>query len=196
MGNLLASQRRLKRAETIVMLRRRRFHIRHRRFVPPAPAQPPAPSLELDILALVEAKAKISAEYEALKKNGFEPEAEAFTLELAREAVHRVAPEHFVSKQREIETRRDQFQERLDALKFFAVQFEKLLEKYRHEKPAELQRFLTAKIKECEAQSTQPGAIAGEMAATIERLRHELSALQGSAEPRTKSKRKAPAKSP
>ena len=78
---------------------------------------------------------------------------------------------------------------------FFATQFEKLLEKYRHEKPAELQRFLTAKIKECEAQSTQPGATASDIASAIERLQHELSALQKSAEPRTKSKRKTPTKS-
>jgi len=156
----------------------------------PAPA-----SFESSYLALVEAKAKTLAACERLKKEGFDPAADALTLELAREAASHVAPEHFLSKQRELETRRQQFQERLDALNFFAAQFEELLDKYRHEKPAELQRFLTAKIKEYEAPSIQPGAVAAEMAAATERLRHELSALPRSVEPRTKPTRKAPATS-
>jgi len=116
-------------------------------------------------------------------------------VERGRDA-NQVVPDNFRRKLDELETRRQQVQERLDALKFFAAQFEKLLEKYRQEKPAELEKFLTAKIKECEARRTQPGGIASDMASAIERLQHELSALQGSAEPRTKSKRKAPAKSP
>ena len=180
----------------MTMLRRRRYHSHHKH-QPLAGTSVPAPaSFESSYLTLVEAKAKTLTALERLKKEGFDPTAEALTIELAREAASHVAPEQFLSKQREIDTRRQQFQERLDALKFFAAQFEKLLERYRQEKPAELERFLTAKIKEYEAQSTPPGAIAGEMAAAIERLRHELSALQGSAQPRTKSKRKAPVKSP
>jgi hypothetical protein len=143
----------------------------------------------------VEAKAKTSAALEALRKAGFNPEAEALTLELAREAASQVVPQNFLSKQLEIERRREQFQERLDALKLFATQFEKLLERYRQEKPAELANLLTAKIKEFETRGAQPGAIAADTATAIERLQHELSALQKSAEPRTKPKRKASAKS-
>ena len=180
----------------MTMLRRRRYPSHHRHQPLAGPSVPAPASFESSYLTLLEAKAKTLAAMERLKKEGFDPTAEALTIELAREAASHVAPEHFLSNRREIETRRQQFQERLDALKFFAAQFEKLLEKYRQEKPAELEKFLTAKIKECEARRTQPGGIASDMASAIERLQHELSALQGSAEPRTKSKRKAPAKSP
>jgi hypothetical protein len=174
---------------------RRRYHSRHRHWPAVGPLAPAPPSFESTYLSLVEAKAKTLTALEGLQKEGFDPAAEALTIELAREAASHVAPEHFVSKQREIETRRQQFQERLDALKLFATQFEKLLEKYRYEKPTELANLLTAKIKECQAQSTQPGAIASDMASACERLQHELSVLQESAEPRTKPKRKTPAKS-
>jgi len=177
------------------MLRRRPFRYRHR--PRPLAASVPAPieSSESTLLVLLEAKANTLAALEHHKKEGFDSEAEELMIGLAREAANQVVPDNFRRKLDELETRRQQFQERLDALKFFAAQFEKLLEKYRHEKPAELQRFLTAKIKEYEAQSIQPGAIAGDTAVAIERLQHELSALQKSAESRTKPKRKASAKS-
>ena len=111
---------------------------------PPAPAAGrfgagPIASFESTLLVVGGGKSQDLAALERLKKEGFDAEAEALMIELAREAASQVVPEQLSQQTAtRFETRRQQFQERLDALKFFAAQFEKLLERYRQEKPAEL----------------------------------------------------------
>ncbi len=126
-----------------------------------------------------------------MQEQGFDPEGDAFTLALAREAAGASCPDRFLAKQRAFETRREQFDQRLKALQMFAKRFEKLLQKYRRDKPGELKALAAEKLKECEALQDQPGAGSADTAESLESIKQQLFALaKVSARNHTKPKRK------